>query len=1196
VNDSDDEALEKFLEQGDTVEAPNKWNFPEVRVVVNVVCRSRLVKEALEKNHLLHADIIRKVIAALRNNPQPPSQERKVFPAEFDVIRKVDSNGEYQFEPLQGLFKIALTPYRDGSEEPFNKGGPWIAQVHSIGVKRKLTFTVSSPEQEETPTPVTLEMFVQDIFRKENYPEDQNKYTQTVAEAVGALGTGGIESLKSLREELERPDSRKDHPQVKAYVWSILQKHKHELSQGKSKRKETKTGEEVPFEDGSELDLEARLHKVQRWLDEGEVTKETTWLTDKCVTLAIKKLQAKVNNEYALNGLKKFLDSFVTTDAKTMKRGCILYGPPGTGKTVYLDVIIRCGFELLRFMDASETKKGLVGESRKCLDELFMRSEALTFLLCLLVVDEIDGAFPKRDAKQGEDKNADAVSVVLNRLGSGVLDMYNAILVGASNFKDKLDDAVLSRCNIQVYVGFMNEHARFQMIRNKLNEASKYRTEGSMAKFVELAFPDEYVNKLASNSTNWSGRKIDQFLDTLKQKYEKYCRAIGPQNHDGTYMLEGEAWRAHLETIDEEFEQYAQEEGPKLASTPMIEFVRKRVNRDPQSQMMSEVVRRCFPKRSARVAVFNPVYRTLEVLHWQETMDNAEPERDDWSTAEYSLEFGKLDSQSLERLRRLNTMKIIVTQIQANTHIRLGDANSTHKIAMTFQDSLQDWKDGYEFLEPDDNQTSWQSKWVQYQDPHKPCTHVIVKLAIVDTNTNRLTEHAITRKIEVPPFGCIAVMIEWPQNNIASTYKLRWSARQDMLTNPHEYETQKHERHDKDYMPFLVELGLEKECTKISCCSGLGSNDEEGMPTDQEGYDIKATEALPEKSGEMRILDYDRVGGINIDTDRAGDDKNNPDSKNPTINRLKNFFKSLLHKKVAYYEKGQEWSIAIIQQENVKQSFSDNGSIWQSGFTDEMLKLQAETWMECPSCRGPFCMAKNEDKSCKYHPGYLVAYFKNVHKFDRSSTDRPVEIPIHMTLANALKAQKERKGSVSLTLKWTCCQKENELDPTTGCKEHRHLRPDERDQMYADQPWRRGGRKPDGMDRPLSMSDLTMDKPTAQGGFWKRYDGRTLKFPSRTHRFKLMDGYEREEKKEKKEKVKKEMQMAMTKEEAMEALIQQGWAGFEIVSARGRHDSERVWPVYIFDSNADNYFGHDHHRTIYIFQPPSQYNEGWTQS
>ncbi|GAX13858.1 hypothetical protein FisN_5Lh246 [Fistulifera solaris] len=158
-------------------------------------------------------------------------------------------------------------------------------------------------------------------------------------------------------------------------------------------------------------------------------------------------------------------------------RGLLLYGPPGCGKTALAR-------ELARVLRAREPKivaapellDRWVGGSEKKVRALFQDAEAelaacggdaTKSALHVIVIDEIDAVFRKRTSSEdsGESTRSSVVNQILTKL-DGVKAIPNVLLIGMTNRKELLDEALLrpGRLEVQVEIPMPNREGRREIL------------------------------------------------------------------------------------------------------------------------------------------------------------------------------------------------------------------------------------------------------------------------------------------------------------------------------------------------------------------------------------------------------------------------------------------------------------------------------------------------------------------------------------------------------------------------------------------------------------------------------------------------------------------------------------------------------------------------------------------------------------
>ena len=189
-------------------------------------------------------------------------------------------------------------------------------------------------------------------------------------------------------------------------------------------------------------------------------------------------------------------------------RGMLLYGPPGTGKTLMAR-------QIGKMLNATEPKivsgpeilNKFVGESEAAVRKLFEEAEA-EYAECgddsslhIIIFDEIDAVCKARGSRNtGTGVGDTVVNQLLAKL-DGVNQLNNILVIGMTNRKDMIDEALLrpGRLEIHMEIGLPDEKGRLQILGI---HTQKMRDNKKMATDVSLEV-------LAKRAKNFSGAEIE---------------------------------------------------------------------------------------------------------------------------------------------------------------------------------------------------------------------------------------------------------------------------------------------------------------------------------------------------------------------------------------------------------------------------------------------------------------------------------------------------------------------------------------------------------------------------------------------------------------------------------------------------------------------------------------------------------------
>lgn len=189
-------------------------------------------------------------------------------------------------------------------------------------------------------------------------------------------------------------------------------------------------------------------------------------------------------------------------------KGMLLYGPPGTGKTLMAR-------QIAKFLKAAEPKivngpeilNKYVGQSEENIRELFKDAEAEYksqgehSQLHIIIFDEIDAICKSRGSSRDSTGVSDSIVNQLLSKIDGVDSLNNILLIGMTNRRDLIDDALLrpGRLEVHIEISLPNEAGRLEIFNI---HTANMRKKGYLDSSVDLA-------ALAAETKNFSGAEIE---------------------------------------------------------------------------------------------------------------------------------------------------------------------------------------------------------------------------------------------------------------------------------------------------------------------------------------------------------------------------------------------------------------------------------------------------------------------------------------------------------------------------------------------------------------------------------------------------------------------------------------------------------------------------------------------------------------
>ncbi|KAG5997314.1 hypothetical protein E4U43_002674 [Claviceps pusilla] len=221
-------------------------------------------------------------------------------------------------------------------------------------------------------------------------------------------------------------------------------------------------------------------------------------------------------------------------------KGLLLYGPPGTGKTLIARQIGKMlNARPPKIINGPEVLNKYVGQSEENIRNLFADAEKEykekgdESGLHIIIFDELDAVCKQRGSGAGGGTGVgdSVVNQLLSKL-DGVDQLNNILLIGMTNRKDMIDDALMrpGRLEIHVEVSLPDEPGRLEIF--KIHTAKMRK--------ANILDPDVNLEELASLTKNYSGAEISGVVKAATSFcFERYTEvgSMAAPKHDLSGMM-----------------------------------------------------------------------------------------------------------------------------------------------------------------------------------------------------------------------------------------------------------------------------------------------------------------------------------------------------------------------------------------------------------------------------------------------------------------------------------------------------------------------------------------------------------------------------------------------------------------------------------------------------------------------------------
>ena len=183
---------------------------------------------------------------------------------------------------------------------------------------------------------------------------------------------------------------------------------------------------------------------------------------------------------------------------KAAPKGLLLYGPPGTGKTEIARRIADSASCYFMSLKAPDLKAGYIGQSGERVQKIWEQARARG--RCVMFIDECEGVFARRGGTNSDSASEELVQAFLAEWDGVGSEDQRVWVVGATNRKDLLDDAITSRFGAEVEIGLPEAAERLQILRLEM---------------LKLERPAEIPQFLGQETVGFSGRNLSRLASDV---------------------------------------------------------------------------------------------------------------------------------------------------------------------------------------------------------------------------------------------------------------------------------------------------------------------------------------------------------------------------------------------------------------------------------------------------------------------------------------------------------------------------------------------------------------------------------------------------------------------------------------------------------------------------------------------------------
>ena len=211
---------------------------------------------------------------------------------------------------------------------------------------------------------------------------------------------------------------------------------------------------------------------------------------------------------------------------KAAPKGLLLYGPPGTGKTEIARRIADSASCYFMSLKGPDLKAGYVGQSGERVQKIWEQARARG--RCVMFIDECEGVFARRGGTNSDAASEELVQAFLAEWDGVGSEDQRVWVVGATNRKDLLDDAITSRFGAEVEIGLPEAAERLQILRLEMLKLERPAEIPPFLGQQTVGFSGRNLSRLASDVCVRAGRNGGVVTEALWREAIKRLRPAEP--------------------------------------------------------------------------------------------------------------------------------------------------------------------------------------------------------------------------------------------------------------------------------------------------------------------------------------------------------------------------------------------------------------------------------------------------------------------------------------------------------------------------------------------------------------------------------------------------------------------------------------------------------------------------------------------
>jgi len=133
---------------------------------------------------------------------------------------------------------------------------------------------------------------------------------------------------------------------------------------------------------------------------------------------------------------------------------------------------------------------------------------------CILIIDEIEDIICKRN-NEGSNNSSSIVNKLLTVWG-GIQNVKNLFIIGITNYIEKIDEAILRRFEIKIFIGNPTYDDRKIWLRKKINNIiDRIDNLNNQQKLTLENYHNNRIDFIAASTTNYSNNNLRLLFERI---------------------------------------------------------------------------------------------------------------------------------------------------------------------------------------------------------------------------------------------------------------------------------------------------------------------------------------------------------------------------------------------------------------------------------------------------------------------------------------------------------------------------------------------------------------------------------------------------------------------------------------------------------------------------------------------------------